>query len=203
MRMPIVIFFLVTLMSGLNGISAQTPNSLIKDGVYLSFDEVRENCPSIVRSQLFRSYYDTVFSILQWSRTASLYYFDSLNRKMSLNRDAIVLFAENGTVYIQQNGVFHRAQLFGPITIFTEVYPQIPNPMVLAVTELKVSARDRLLDVEGEKVYDYSLNDFMQILKRDSELYREFSAIRSTKKKRKLMYRYIEKYNERNLFGKL
>jgi hypothetical protein len=198
--MRVVILLLFMLMSGLKEIPAQTSHSPIRDGVYLSFEEVRKNSPSIVRSQLFRSYYDTVFSILQWSRTPSLYYFDSLNRKTSLRREAIVLIAEDGTVYIQQNGLFHRAVLFGPITVFTEVYPREPHPMALAVTELKASTRDRLLDVEGEKVYDYSLNDFMQILKRDAALYREFSAIRGTKQKRKLMYRYIEKYNERNSF---
>lgn len=172
------------------------------DGVYLSFDEVRENAPSVKRPQLFRSMYDTVFTILQWSRTPSLYYVDKDNQKVSLKRESIIMIAENGTAYIQQNGVFHKASLFGPVIVFTEIYPKVNEPMAVVVTEIKASSRDRILDTENELVMDYTLENFQNILKRDEELNNEFNAIKSIKQKRKMVYRYIEKYNARNPFRK-
>lgn len=172
------------------------------DGVYLSFEELRENNPSVKRPQLFRSMYDTVFTILQWSRTPSLYYFDKDNQKVSLKRESIVMLAENGTAYIQQNGVFHKASLFGPVILFTEIYPKVNEPMAVVVTEVKASSRDRMLDTENELVMDYTLENFQKILKRDEELNNEFNAIKSIKQKRKMVYRYIEKYNARNPFRK-
>lgn len=174
----------------------------VNDGVYLSFDELRENAPSVKRSQLFRSMYDTVFTILQWSRTPSLFYLDKDNQKVSLNRQAIVMLAENGTAYIQQNGVFHKATLFGPVIVFTEIYPKVNEPMAVVVTEVKAASRDRMLDTDNETVMDYTLENFQKILKRDEELYNEFNAIKSIKQKRKMVYRYIEKYNSRNPFRK-
>lgn len=177
-------------------------DKLVNDGVYLSFDELRENAPSVKRSQLFRSMYDTVFTILQWSRTPSLFYLDKDNQKVSLSRQAIVMLAENGTAYIQQNGVFHKATLFGPVIVFTEIYPKVNEPMAVVVTEVKAASRDRMLDTENETVKDYTLENFQKILKRDEELYNEFNAIKSIKQKRKMVYRYIEKYNSRNPFRK-
>ncbi len=177
-------------------------DKLVNDGVYLSFDELRENAPSVKRPQLFRSMYDTVFTILQWSRTPSLYYLDKDNQKVSINRQTIVMLAENGTAYIQQNGVFHKATLFGPVIVFTEIYPKVNEPMAVVVTEVKAASRDRMLDTENETVMDYTLENFQKILKRDEELYNEFNAIKSIKQKRKMVYRYIEKYNSRNPFRK-
>jgi hypothetical protein len=172
------------------------------DGVYLSFDEVRANKPSLLRQHLFRSLYDTNFTILQWSRTPSLFYINSEGQKISLQRQSIIMIAEGGTAYIQQNGAFHKASLFGPVTLFTESYPKLKEPMAVAVTEVKASSRDRLLDIENETVMDYTLTNFLKILKRDEELYHEFQQIPGNRQKRKMVYRYIEKYNERNKFSK-
>lgn len=172
------------------------------DGVYLSFDELRENAPSLKRPRLFRSMYDTNFTILQWSRSPSLYYMNKDNQKVSLKRESIVMIAENNTAYIQQNGVFHKASLFGPVIVFTEIYPKINEPMAVVVTEVKASSRDRILDTENEMVMDYTLENFQQILKRDVELNNQFNAIKSIKQKRKMAYSFIEKYNARNPFRK-
>jgi hypothetical protein len=181
---------------------SQTAERHPEDGVYLSFDELRENRPSIKRQQLFRSMYDSGFTILQWSRSPSLYYLDSENQKVSMKRESIVMIAENGTAYIRQNGVFHRASLFGPVIVFTENYPKVNDPMAVVVTDIKASSRDRILDTENETVMDYTLANFLNILKRDEALYNQFNAIKSTKQKRKMVYSYIEKYNSRNAFSK-
>ncbi|MCC6384033.1 MAG: hypothetical protein LC117_09040 [Bacteroidia bacterium] len=172
----------------------------LPDGVYLSYEEIREMKPSLVQAQLFRSMYDTGFTIYQWSRSPSHYYFDKDSNKTSLQTDQIVLFSEGGTVYIQQHAFFHKASLFGAITVFTEVYPKISTPMAVAITDVNGSARDRMLDIESKSIMDYTLLNFQSILKRDKELYREFMKIKSAKQRRRQVYRFIERYNQRNPF---
>lgn len=202
MKKFLLSILLFSAVFGYSQSSEQRAEKRPQDGVYLSFDELRENAPSVQRPQLFRSMYDTSFTILQWSRTPSLYYFDKNNQKVSLKRESIIMIAESGTAYIQQNGVFHKALLYGSIIVFTEIYPKVNEPMAVVVTEVKASSRDRMLDTENEMLMDYTLENFQKILKRDEELYREFNAIKSIKQKRKLVYRYIEKYNSRNPFRK-
>lgn len=173
-------------------------SSAIKDGVYFSFDDVKSNQPNLLLENLFKSYYDTSFTLSQWANTANLYYIDKKGNRKSLNRDSIWGYSENGIPFICINGFFHKINTIGAISVFTEFYPVIRDPLSIVVTDVMGTTADRILDFQNGRVGDYDLDNFNFILIRDEELFKEFNEIKKNKAKRKKMYSYLEKYNERH-----
>ncbi|MFI5218564.1 MAG: hypothetical protein ACHQNT_03665 [Bacteroidia bacterium] len=170
----------------------------LKDGVYFTFDDVKKNKPNLLHENLFKSYYDTIFTISHWSNTMNLYYKNEEGKRISLSRDSIWGYCENGIPYICIGGYFHKVNTLGSISVFTEFYPVLRDPMPIVVTDVKGSAVDRLLDFENGRIGDYDLDNFNFILMRDEPLFKEFNSIKKLKSKKKKMYSYLEKYNERH-----
>ena len=54
-----------------------------------------------------------------------------------------------------------------------------------------------LLDFETAELWEYDVQGVKELIKKDSELYAEYNKLRNNAKK-KLMFTYIRKYNERN-----
>jgi hypothetical protein len=54
-----------------------------------------------------------------------------------------------------------------------------------------------LMDFDTGELWDYNVQGVLEMIKKDAELYREYSKLRNRVKK-KLMFSYIRKYNERN-----
>src|SRR5258705_12598855 len=92
--------------------------SEIKDGVYFTFESIKKNQPDLLPEDLFKSYYDSTFSIWQWSNTTNLYYKDKNGGRKSLSRDSIWGFSEGGTPYICLHQLFHKISTVGSISLF-------------------------------------------------------------------------------------
>jgi len=172
--------------------------SEIKDGVYFTFDHVKNNQPDLLPEELFKSYYDSTFSIWQWSNTTNLYYKDKNGERKSLSRDSIWGFSEGGTPYICLHQRFHKISTVGAISLFVEFYPFIKDPLSIVVTDSKGTSKERILDFQNGNIGDYSVEFFSSILSRDEELFTQFSAIKKEKTKRKKTYSFLEKYNNRH-----
>lgn len=183
----------------ISGISLpQAFSFVLKDGIYFSFEDVKQNQPNLEKKNLFKSYYDTVFTIYQWAHTANLYYIDDSGAKVSLSRDSIWGFSEGGTQYFMRGGYFHKISLFGSISVFTEFYSTIRDPMAVVITDKKGISTDRIIDMEEQLVINYDVDNVAFVLSRDAELFSQFNALTSKKQKKKRLYSFIEKYNERN-----
>ncbi len=170
----------------------------LQDGVYLSHAEARLNTPSLFLNDLFKSYYDSVFTIYQWARTKKLYYHDTNGRRTSLGRDSIWGFSEDGQVYLCFNGYFHKVTLFGAFCLFREYYPTQRDPLSIVVTDKRGEIRDRIYDFENGRVGDYDMDNVATLLMRDEALFTEFNEITNLKVKRRKMFSFIERYNERH-----
>jgi len=181
-----------------SGKIAKQVASEIKDGVYFSFESLKNNLPDLLPEDLFKSYYDSTFSLWQWSNSTNLYYIDKNAKKQSLSRDSIWGFSEDGTPYICLNSRFHKIQTVGSISLFNESYPMVRDPLSPVMTDAKATSIDRILDFENGTIANYSLEYFSIILSRDPDLYAEFNAIKKEKTKRKKTYSYLEKYNNRH-----
>lgn len=178
--------------------AAKIDNPSVKDGIYFTFEDVKKNKPNLVKENLFKSYYDTIFTISQWSNTFNLYYKNNEGMRIGLNRDSVWGYCENGIPYICIGGYFHKVSTLGSISVFTEFYPVIRDPLPIAITDVKGTAIDRILDFKNGRTGDYDLDNLNFILMRDEPLFKEFNSIKKLKSKKKKMYSYLEKYNERH-----
>ncbi|MEO5570556.1 MAG: hypothetical protein ABIT08_07755 [Bacteroidia bacterium] len=169
---------------------------IIKDGVYFTFEDIKKNQPNLVLENLYKSMYDSTFTLWQWAHTANLYYIDKSGTRKALNRDSIWGFSEDGTPYICLNQFFHKINTVGSISLFIEFYPLIRDPLSLVLTDSKGNSEERILDFENGNTGSYELTYFNSILVRDSALYNQFNAIKKERTKRKKMYVFLEKYNE-------
>jgi hypothetical protein len=172
--------------------------SEIKDGVYFTFESIKKNQPDLLPGDLFKSLYDSTFSLWQWSNTANLYYIDKSNQRQTLSRDSIWGFSENGTPYICLHQRFHKIRTVGAISLFTEFYTSLRDPLSIVVTDTRGTSAERILDFQTGNIGDYSVEFFSSILSRDEELFSQFSAIKKEKTKRKKTYSFLEKYNNKH-----
>ncbi len=172
--------------------------SEIKDGVYFTFESVKKNQPDLLPENLFKSYYDSSFTLWQWANGNNLYYIDTDGQRKALSRDSLWGFSEGGTPYICLNQRFHKINAVGAISLFNEFSPLIRDPLSLVITDTKGTNVERILDFQNGTIGNYSIEFFSSILSRDEDLFTEFNAIKKEKTKKKKMYAFIERYNKRH-----
>lgn len=189
---------LLLLLITITNICVGQHTSQLKDGVYFSFQDVKNNTPNLTLKDLFKSYYDTTFTIKQWAASSELYYKDRNGARQHLSYDSLWGYSEAGVPFIALTHRFHRISTVGSISLFREFYPVVREGMTPVVTDVKGTSTDRILDFETGEIKEYSLENFSTLLMRDEELYKEFSKIEKPKAKRKKAYVYLEKYNEKH-----
>lgn len=194
----IILFLLcgMTVFSQTDSVKTMERFSNLKDGIYFTYDELKNNTPTLLRSSLFKSVSDTVFSIQSWSNTENLFYLINSSH-YKVNRDSLWGFVEKGTPFIFMGGRFHKMSTIGAICVFNESYPALTGNS-LVVTEIRGSVTQRIFDFETGRVGDYDIDNLIYIFLRDEDLLKEFEALKTEKQKRRLMYKFIEKYNERH-----
>lgn len=170
--------------------------SPVKDGVYYSFSELKDNKPSLEKEQLIKSYDQTVeFTLSQWATSENLFYLDAQNIKRKVNRDSLWGYVENGTPYIYLNNKFHKFSTIGTISIFTESYPTVQT-MAPVLTDYKSGSYQRLFDFKTGQIADYDADNVAMMIAQDQKMFSDFNELKNLKTKRKKMYRFIEKYND-------
>jgi len=100
------------------GMVKYTPEFRFKDGIYLNFDQVRENRP-ISKAKLLSSidYNDREFfrKIFENDR---IYYYDDIGVRQELAKSSVWGYSRNGILYIQVQGGFCRITFVGTICHF-------------------------------------------------------------------------------------
>lgn len=173
--------------------------SEIQDGVYFSFAEIRQNKPSITKEQLIKSYYDQAeFTLSQWAGTENLFYLDAEGVKRKVKRDSLWGYVEEGTPFIFLNGRFHKFSTIGSISVFTESYPTIQKTVAPVLTDVRSGTYQRLFDFSTGQIGDYDVTNVNMVLAKDTTLFNDFQDLKNMKTKRKKMYKYIERYNDKH-----
>jgi hypothetical protein len=190
-----------------------TPDYKFREGVFLNFQQVRDNDP-IPKSRILtnvdfsdREFYTEVLE------SKALLFYDHFGMKQEVRTDRIWGFSRNGILYISLDDKYHRITIVGNICHFvatvtthdTRYYdPYYYNPydyyyryggypMNTSSNEM----RQYILDFESGKVYDYDYQSLEVLLMKDPELHDEFAQLRK-KKKRQLKFLYLRKFNDRN-----
>lgn len=119
----IILFFFLLPLSTLFGQPAgdkikYTPDFRFKDGIYLNFDQVKNNDP-IPKARLLTStdYNDREF-FKKLLETGKIYYYDNLGIRKEIVTNTIWGYARNGVLYIQVQENFNRITYVGSISHF-------------------------------------------------------------------------------------
>jgi hypothetical protein len=190
-----------------------TPEYIFKDGIYLSFDQLKNNSP-ILKSRIISSldpdsedFFEKLLS------KDNIYIYDKYGVKKEVPVKNIWGYCNNGMVYINLSENFHRINIIGTlchfiadVTVYSNTYydpyyyyysnnPYYYNMRPVATKSSEI--RQFIFNFNDGKVYDYSVEGLEIVLMKDPELYDEYVSLKS-KKKKELKFYYIRKFNERN-----
>jgi len=100
------------------GMVKYTPDFRFKDGIYVNFDQVKENNP-IPKAKLLTSadYNDKEFfkKVLESDK---IYYYDAMGIRQEIAKNTIWGYARNGVIYVQIQEKFNRITFIGSISHF-------------------------------------------------------------------------------------
>ncbi len=191
-------------------------NFRFKDGIFLSFDQVKENNP-IPKAYLVtivplndQAFYDKVLS------HDIITYYDDKGIRHQVKKKNIWGYSRNGILYVQVDGNFNRITIVGGICHFVgtrtiidtryydpynryyyPVYSYYYPPTYQTTTTERTEMRQFILDFETGKIMDYNVQSVEVALMRDPELYDEYARLGFAKKKQ-MKFMYIRKFNEKN-----
>lgn len=189
-----------------------TPDFRFKEGIYLNFEQVKNNNP-LAKSRIITNvdaddnqFFETVLA----GKTISFY--DDLGMKRDVTIKSIWGFSRNGILYLRMNETYNRISYVGSICHFiatiTVYQPSYYDPYYYnsyyyyrnwnTPTQSSASEmRQFIMDFETGKILDYSEDNLEMLLMRDPQLHDEYAGL-SKKKKDQLKFFYIRKFNERN-----
>ena len=202
-----------------------TPDFRFKDGIYLNFEQVRNNKP-IPKAKLLTSvdYNDREFfkRLLEMDK---IYFYDDMGVRQEVDKSNIWGYVRNGVIYVQVQENFNRITFIGnichfvaDITTYDNRYYNNPygyydpyyspysgygnyySPYYSPYGQSsmpRTELKQYLIDFESGKVLEFDVDNTELLLMKDSQLYDEYVQL-SGKKKKDLMFVYLRKFNEKN-----
>ncbi len=168
-----------------------TPAFKFKDGIFLNFQQVKDNNP-VPKSQILTTidynafdFYNKLFQ----NKYITIY--DNLGIQKKINTSRIWGFSNRGVLFINLNDEFNRIPVFGSISHFTanktiqEYDPYRYNNSYYYYNDSyseKTVLMQYLLDFETGKIYDFNVKSVEAVISKDPELYEEFSKLSKRKK---------------------
>jgi hypothetical protein len=201
------------------GLVKYTPDFKFKEGIFLSFDQVRQNNPIPKSSIITTVAYDDPDFYERVLREKKIQVFDNLGTKQEIPVKNLWGFSRNGILYINLNDGNFRITIVGSICHFVASltsynnsynsynpyysygypYSSYPySPYYSPYSSVPSSEmRQYLLDFKTGNVLDYDEESVELLLMTDPELHDEFAGLNS-KKQKQMKFLYIRKFNDRN-----
>lgn len=209
------------------GMVKYTPDFRFKDGIYVNFDQVKQNSP-IPKARLLTStdYNDKEF-FKKLFESDKIYYYDGMGVRQEITISNIWGYARNGVLYIQIQNNFNRITFVGSICHFVadvttydnryySPYGGYYDPYYYSSygyggyypygsyyspygrnSTTRNEVKQYIIDFENGKILEFDQKNTEMLLMKDTELYEEY--VRLPRKERKdLMFVYIRKFNEKN-----
>lgn len=194
-----------------------TPDFKFKDGVFITFDQVRQNNP-ILKSRIITSVaYDNPDFFELILKEKKMQVFDNLGSRLEIPVNHIWGFSRNGILYIKVSDGYFRITIIGNICHFVasltsynnyyNPYNSFGNPYYYSPYSSpyyssgsgspSVEMKQYLLDFKTGNVLEYDEEGVELLLMADPELHDEFAALNKNKQKQ-VKFLYIRKFNERN-----
>ena len=125
-RVKAIFFFFIFLICNQVSVNSQETDSLkrytsdfkFKDGIFLNFDQVKNNSP-ISKAKLLtsadyndRDFFNKIFE------SGKIYFYDDIGVRQEVDKSNIWGYARNGVLYIQVQETFNRITFVGSISHF-------------------------------------------------------------------------------------
>lgn len=197
-----------------------TPEFRFKEGIFLNFEQVRQNNPVPKSSIITTVAYDDPDFFERVLNEKKIQVFDNLGSRQEVPVKNLWGFSRNGVLYININEGNYRITIIGNICHFVAslttyynsnhayspyysygypysgYYPYSPYYSPYASTPSS-EMKQYLLDFKTGNVLEYNVASVELLLMTDPELHDEFAAL-SNKKQKQMKFLYIRKFNERN-----
>ena len=186
-----------------------TPAFKFTDGIFENILQVKENNP-ILKSQIVTNLnYNSFDFFEQLFEEKIIKVYNNLGVLKEIDPEKIWGFSDKGILYININGTYNRIPVFGNIChfiadkTFVEYDPYYTNTYSYRRNydsqnySTKTVMMQYLLDFETGKIYEFDYQSVEKLIAKDIELFEEFSKLRK-RKKRKLKFLYIRKYNKKH-----
>jgi hypothetical protein len=209
MQKHLTYFFLVTIFfntSAQNNESNKIKSADFKEGIFETFYHVKENKP-IQKSQIVTDIEYSSFDFFdRLLDEKEITYFDNLGVNTKIKTDNIWGYSNKGILYINFNNEFNRIPVFGSISHF------IANKTYIEYDPYRYNSYNRysydpynsktvllqyILDFNTGKIYEFDYKSVELLLSSDSDLFEEYSQL-SLRKKKKLQFLYIRKFNQKH-----
>lgn len=170
------------------------PNFDFVEGIYRNYLEFKNNDPSIREKGLVSENFDIQIDLGNWLKPRKIFYQDQEGNLVRVRREETWGYCTNRVVFINFRNNFHRVVVIGSMIHFT-VTSNISNSAKTEKTTKYIAA---IMDYHTGKLWKYNLESFLNLLKQDPEMYAEFETIKSKRKKKKQMFIYLLRFNERH-----
>lgn len=187
MRTSIVLFLFFLSFRGFAQLDEviYQPTFEFNQGVYLTFDEFKNNQPSITQG-------------LQRKGESILIYDDSLKEYLTLNPDRVWGYSTGRGIYISAEGDFNRLITIGAFSHFAAYVKTISyriDPYGFQSPTESRTLVQFLLNFDNGKVFTFSAKNAEPIFQKDPSLWNEYKKYKGKKEER--LFIFLRKYNER------
>ncbi|HVN58538.1 MAG TPA: hypothetical protein VMT63_09595 [Bacteroidales bacterium] len=224
-----LIFILLSSANGFGQDSSRTVRYTndfrFKDGIYLNFDQVKENAP-IPKARILTSadYNDRDF-FTKIMASEKIYYYDDMGMRQEVEKSNIWGFSRNGVIYVMIQSTPCRITFIGSICHFVadvttsynnnynyyspygyydpyyspySYYGGYPYGSYYSPTRSsRTELKQYIFDFESGKVVDFTVENVKLLIMKDPSIYDEYVQL-PAKRKKELMIVYIRKFNEKN-----
>lgn len=179
---------------------------LFRDGVYLTFQDFKNNNPILPSKIIFNSNKDDNNFLKYVLNKTTFTYLDGLGKEVVHKTEETWGYCSNGTVYINHGTDFNRVNIIGSICHFVATVPVkvgfsdpfYNNQPFDDRQQYAYVTEQQVIDLESGKVMPFDVVNMETLLSRDESLFEEFGAL-SKKKKRDMVFLYLRKYNEKHV----
>jgi len=173
-----------------------TTDFIFNDGVYTTFQEFRNNNPSIREFTIKKpsQFANPGYTILDFE------YADTKQTKENSQYKNVWGYSYHGDVYIAHsyNSYFYKLMIIGSVCHFVGLENSIgvnPYNSLMLGYESEQNYQQFMLDIETGEINTFNFKNFSNFLKtHDVSLYQELIK---EKKKKKKIFKYLLKYNEK------
>lgn len=172
------------------------------EGIYLNISQFKANAPISKQSIISSINKNDIDFFSQLVEQKEIIYKTTTGEEKTIVPSSLWGFCQNRAVYVYYNNDFQRLNVIGSICHFSasvRATMMYNDPMNMGMTYPVAELRQFVFKINAPQIVEFTGNNMLSVLKDDTELYNQFSALKRRKREASIFV-YLRKYNQRNAF---